>query len=217
LIGLAGFLVILAVGLLILWINSRAQFMFIEGIANNTCEVTAISMVVMVVILGAGVLLAWQDIQARTFGNAALTAIVVSFVLFLPAVIIFALIYWCTQTFITTIMYSTGQTVLLAWDEFRHYILPGNVGKFILFLLMQIVLAIAVGILQLLIGCITCCIGLLPYLSTVITLPLVIFMRAYPIYFLQQFGPRYTIIFEPPAGYGFPVGPPPIPPPPASY
>jgi hypothetical protein len=40
----------------------------------------------------------------------------------------------------------------------------------------------------------------------VFTLPLLIFIRAYPIYYLQQFSPRYVIVVEPaPPGYGFPV------------
>ena len=97
--------------------------------------------------------------------------------------------------------------VMDAWREFREQVWRGNSGSLVLFLLMQIVLAIAVGIGQMLIGCVTCCIGFLPYIGTVITLPLVIFRSSYPLYFLQQFSPRYTIIREelPPPPGGFPV------------
>ena len=57
--------------------------------------------------------------------------------------------------------------------------------------------------------CLTCCIGLLPYVSTVVTLPLHVFWRAYSLYFLQQFNPAYAIIVEsqPPPTGGFPVMP----------
>ena len=104
-------------------------------------------------------------------------------------------------------MFATGQPVMPAWREFRQSVLPGNRWSFFGFLLMQALLGIAMVIGQVLIGCATCCIGFLPYLSSVIALPLHIFSRAYPIYFLQQFSPRYQIIYEPPAGGGFPVMP----------
>jgi hypothetical protein len=89
-------------------------------------------------------------------------------------------------------------------------VLPGNVGTFVLFLLQRIVFAIALIFSQMLLGCLTCCIGFLPYVSTVVALPLVVFMRAHAVYFLQQVGPRYVIIVEmppPPPLHAFPVIP----------
>jgi hypothetical protein len=118
-----------------------------------------------------------------------------------------ALIDWATSYFITHIMFATGQSTLSAWSEFRNDVLPGNRWKFFLFILMQGLLGIAVAIAEGILGCVTCCIGALPYLSCVVALPLHIFMRAYPIYFLQQFSSRYQIIVEPPQGGGFPVMP----------
>ena len=66
---------------------------------------------------------------------------------------------------------------------------------------------LAVGIASMIVGCVTCCVGFLPYLSTVATLPLAIFWRCYSVYLLQQFGPQYAIIVEPPPAIGFPVMP----------
>jgi hypothetical protein len=104
-------------------------------------------------------------------------------------------------------MFVSGTTVLPAWREFRSQVLPGHVGAFVLFLLLQIVFGIGFVIASGMLGCLTCCIGMLPYLSSVLTLPLALFMRCYPIYFLQQFGPAYVIINEDvmPVVYGFPV------------
>jgi hypothetical protein len=45
-------------------------------------------------------------------------------------------------------------------------------------------------------GCLTCCIGFFPYLNAVVTLPLLVFDRCYLIYFLEQFGPEYSILVE---------------------
>ena len=90
-------------------------------------------------------------------------------------------------------------------------LLPGNVGAFVLFLLLQFVLRIAIGIISVLLGCITCCIGFLPYLSTVLTLPLHVFDRSYSVYFLEQFGLEYRIFREIAAPTGpAPSGPAPL-------
>ena len=229
LIGLVIFLVIAALWLLILWLSSRGQFMFLEAVAHNTYEVVApwtrykplgnslfafraclagIGMVASLVIGGVAVLLAWPDIRAGTFGGGAIAALLVGLLVFLPVMLVYGLIDWFTRNFVTTVMYATGQPVLAAWREARENIVRGHAGALVLFLLMQIVLSIAVTVAQVLIGCLTCCIGLLPYLSSVVGLPLLVFMRAYPVYFLQQFSPRYVVITEPPpAGMGFPVIP----------
>ena len=152
---------------------------------------------------------------ARTFGSNAGVAVVLGLVLLLPALILSALIQWCTDTFVTVIMYARDTTVVPAWREFRQNVLAGHVGTLFLFLLMESLVVIVVVMIAMLVGCVTLCIGFLPYLSNVIMLPLEVFMRSYPIYFLQQFGPQYVILHEPPpVGYGFPVVMHPPPPPP---
>lgn len=234
LIGVAIALVLVAISLLVLWINSRGKFMFIDAIANNTSEVRApwtrlrplgnslfafrvcllaTGFAIALVVGGGALLLALPDIRAETFGGGAVAAIVIFLVLFVPAVIALALIGWATENFVAHIMYATGQSVMPAWREFRAEVMPGNVGSLVLFLLMQFLLGIAVGVGQLLLGCLTCCIGLLPYLSSVVALPLLVFMRAYPMYFMQQVSSRYVVMIEPPPPpLGFPMYPYPQPP-----
>jgi hypothetical protein len=228
LIAIGGAILIFAISLVIIWINSRAKFILLEAIANDTYKVvepwkrfrslgnslfgfraviSAIGFGCFLLIAIIGFFIALPDIRAGTFAGAAIGGIIVAGVAILPFAVIIGLIDWATKTFISHIMFATGQTTLPAWREFRQSVLPGNGGRFVLFALMQILLAIAVGIAQMLIGCATCCIGFLPYLSSVVALPLHVFWRAYPIYFFQQFSPRYQIITEPVAAGGFPVLP----------
>jgi hypothetical protein len=168
---------------------------------------SAISFGILLLIAVIGLLIALPDIRARTFSGAAMGGIIFTSVAAIPLFVVIGLIDWATKYFISHIMFATGQATLPAWREFRQDVLPGNRGRFVLFALMQILLAIAMGIMQAMIGCVTCCIGALPYLSCVVTLPLHVFWRAYPIYFLQQFSARYQIITEPPQAGGFPVMP----------
>jgi hypothetical protein len=71
------------------------------------------------------------------------------------------------------------------------------VGSFILFYLMKIVLGIAITIIGMMAVCLTCCMAAIPYLGTVILLPLIVFARCYPLCFLEQFGPQWRILWEP--------------------
>jgi hypothetical protein len=218
-------LAFIVIWLLLVWISSRGKFMFIHAIATNTVEVVApwkyyraqgdslflfraylsIAYFIALFVSAAGAtLLAWSDIKARTFGAHSVSGIIFALALLVPASLILGLIHWCTTTLVAPIMYVSGGSVYDAWWEFRQSVMPGNVGKLILLLLMQIVLGIAMAVAQFVLGCATCCIGWLPYVNTVLTLPLVVFMQCYSICFLQQFGPRYAIIQGTPAA-GFPV------------
>ena len=42
-------------------------------------------------------------------------------------------------------------------------------------------------------ACVTCCIAALPYIGTVILLPVVMFLFMYPLCFIRQFGDRYDV------------------------
>ena len=68
----------------------------------------------------------------------------------------------------------------------------------------QIVLGMAIGIIVFGAMIITCCIAgclmILPYIGTVLLLPVLVFKRSYSLYFLRQFGPGYDV---------FPPAPPP--------
>jgi hypothetical protein len=47
--------------------------------------------------------------------------------------------------------------------------------------------------------CLTCCLALLPYLSSVVFLPIHVFFRCYSLKFLEQFGEEWRILQGPQA------------------
>lgn len=224
-----GVLLVIAMVLTILWINSRGQFMFIEAIANNTYEVVApwrryrhlgnslfgfrlvmgiLGMVSSFAFMVIGLRIAWPDIAHETFGEHAIRGLLIGGPLMVATGIAYALVRWALMNFVVPIMYARELLVRDAWIEFRGFVLRGHVGALICFMLMQIVFTIGILFASVVIGCVTCCVGFLPYLSTVATLPLVVFRYAYPIYFLQQFDPGFVIIREePPDAGAFPIAP----------
>ena len=88
-------------------------------------------------------------------------------------------------------------------------LLSANVGLFTLYFLFSIVLGMAIGLMVMVVmfaTCCCCCLMLLPYVGTVLLLPVLMFKRCYSLYFLAQFGPEYDVF--PPAGPPMPGLPP---------
>jgi len=81
---------------------------------------------------------------------------------------------------------------------FVRQIVRGHVGLFVLFYIFFIFLGVAAFVLMVLVGVLTCCCGCclmsLPYIGTVVTLPLWVFFRCYTVYFLGQFGPEWQLL-----------------------
>jgi hypothetical protein len=221
------FLVLLALVVVVMWVRARGKFMFLEGVAYDRAAVVEpwkrlrppansyfrfellLTLLMLLVIAGVAVLayvLALPDIEARRFGGAAITAIIVGGSLLLLGSLAFALIQAVAEDFLIPLMYLRGGTVGSAWAEFRRSILSGNLGVIALFYLMRIVLGIATAIALTFLVCCTFCIAAIPYLGTVLALPIFVFHRSYSLYFLRQFGNEYNLLMEPPPPSGFPMG-----------
>jgi hypothetical protein len=94
-------------------------------------------------------------------------------------------------------MYRREVGTAEAWTVLRQELLPGNGWRFVGFYLMNLLLGIGAAILMLLACCLTCCIAILPYISSVVFLPIFVFFRCYSLEFLAQFGEEWQIIQAP--------------------
>jgi predicted membrane metal-binding protein len=128
-----------------------------------------------------------------------LTAIGLGLALLLVAIIL-GIIKKFTTDFVVPIMRLRRSKCLAAWREFSS-LLTAHFQQFVLYLLFQIVLTMAIGALIVMVVLVTCCCAgclmLLPYLGTVLLLPVLVFKRAYSLLFFAQFGPEYNV-FPPP-------------------
>ena len=92
-----------------------------------------------------------------------------------------------------------GKRCLEAWATFRP-MLTAHFWKFVLYLLFQIAIAIVMSALIMAAVVATCCIAgcliSIPFLGTVLMLPLLVFSCAYSLYYLAQYGPEYNV-FQP--------------------
>jgi hypothetical protein len=121
-------------------------------------------------------------------GAAAIVAIVVLGLIWLVFSLFFALV---TQ-FMVPVMYRRRCSAKDAFMDVTTLIFRYP-GEFVLLVLFAIVLAIAVGVLGTIIACMTCCIGALPYISTVLLLPAIVWVFTFKLLFLRQFGDAYDV------------------------
>jgi hypothetical protein len=73
-------------------------------------------------------------------------------------------------------------------------------GEILLYCLFLVVLVLATVIVTCLATCATCCIAAIPYIGTVILLPIFVLLRSFSLLFLRQFGADYDVwaTFMPP-------------------
>jgi hypothetical protein len=217
-------IVVLAIALwvLMVWVSSRGKFMFLHCVANDRAEVTApwhwfapeaaslfwfrlvLGLIQILAILPLAVAIAflvWSMIQRRAPSvGGILVSVGLGFVL-LFACLGFWILAKLTTDFVVPIMFVRGGACLQAWGVLRG-LLASSPGGFAVYFLFQILLSMAIGAATLALVLVTCCLAgcllAIPYLGTVLFLPVLFFQRAYSIFYLRQFGPDYDVFAQAP-------------------
>ncbi len=214
-VGVILFVVSIAIWMVMLWLGSKGTFMLLDGIVNGRAAVKkpwhayrAISnslfgarvvlwvagAVGLIVIAGLGVLLALPDINAAHFGDRALVGAVTAGVLLFLFIVAFSIVNALLMDFVTLVMYRHDMRVMPAVRFFLDHALKGRVFSYIVFYLLKIALSMLAGIAVTLATCVTCCLAALPYIHSVVFLPVTVFFKAYAIYFLGQQGDELQVM-----------------------
>ncbi len=202
------------------WLSSRGKFMFLHCVAENKAEVKLpwskfrehsnslfvfriVLFLIGFVAIGLPILLVVGFIiMVAASGAPTVTAIFggVMIAFFVLAIAIaLMLVSKFTTDFVVPIMFLRTTSCTAAWREFLS-ILSVNKARFALYILFQIAIAIAIGAVICVgfcVGLCCCCASILfliPYIGTVILLPLHVFGRSYSLYYFQQFGMRFDVL-----------------------
>ena len=219
-LGIFLFALGLVLGGVFIWLNCRGKFMFLYCVALNRSEVVmpwnyyrdlanslfwfrltlmGIGWVITLPCFVFMALAAWPMFRNDSWNFGGIMIIAALFLGLMVVGIFFLLIRKLTTDFVVPIMYLRGSRCLAAWKEFRQ-LLSANVGGFVLYILFQIVISIVLGLMALAVMIATCCIAAcffaIPYIGTVLLLPIITFKRAYSLYYLAQYGPSYNV-FQP--------------------
>lgn len=211
-------LVVIGLWLLFTWLSSRGRFMFLHCVARNRAEVKvpwakfrqhANSLFLFRIVVGLiavasvglpclfAVFCIFTIVSGPPYAGPVF-GIVATVLAFVVMVIAFWLVKRFTTDFVMPIMFMGTTSCTAAWSRFLPLLLA-NKGSFALYALFRIVIAIAIGVVIALgfcIGCCLCCVSvllLIPYIGTVILLPVFVFVRSYSLCYFRQFGPQFDV------------------------
>ena len=213
-IGLVCFILFIV---LLTWLSSRGKFMFLDNVVHDRAQVVKpwhefkiqgnslflwrlcfgfICFVLVITFLVFCFFVAYNLHESYAPRQMWVLAIVGMVLLGLTMIIITGYITVFLNDFVVPIMYKHDMRTFQAWSRFlplfsRHF------WYFLFWGIIMFLLHILAIICVLVLGLFTCCIGIIlviiPYIGSVITLPISYTFRAFSLEFLEQFGPDYTL------------------------
>jgi hypothetical protein len=205
---------VLVLIVLFAWLRARGRFMFIDCIVKNRGAIAEpwrefrkegnsyflFSLVVGLCFLVFAALLSLPLIILAIKGRYylylhrdRLDLYVISLIAAWVFVMLLLVFVWALiANFMTLVMYRRR---CRACEAFRTVtkLIAANPGEILLYCLFLIVLALATAMVACLVTCATCCIAAIPYIGTVILLPVFVLLRSFSLLFLRQFGPEYDV------------------------
>jgi hypothetical protein len=206
-IAAVALVVVVALSALILWINSRGVFVYLDDVATGRAEIArpwrehagkassyfvwsfggALAALVAVLVMLAPIVWAVLGLmKGETRAGALVVLVLCGLVVFAVAVAagVFSILL---RDFAAPLqmLYGIpcGQALSMAWT-----IASANLGAFLLYVVLKIVFAVAAALAAVLVGCATCCLGFLPVVSQTLLQPLFYFERAWSLFLLRQAG-----------------------------
>ena len=194
---------------LVLWINSRGIFMYLDAVATGRADVArpwrehadragslfawrfglgAAGLLLTIVALAVVVLGAYGVREGRLTSGAALAVgLVVLLPIFALAMLALVLVSVALRDFVAPLQLKHGLSCGAGLELFID-ILKARPGTFVGYVLLKVVFAMVVGLAGMLVGCATCCLGFLPVVMQTLLQPAFYFERAWSLCLLRQAG-----------------------------
>ena len=219
--------VVLLLIVLFAWLRARGRFIFVDCVVRNRAAVVEpwkefraegnsfflfsllVVLVVVPVIVIAGLVLIVPFIPGRDQTEPGVGFwIGISLTAFISVCLIFV---WALITqLMVPIMYRQRCRARLAFAQAVDLV-SSHPGPILLYVLFILLLAVAAVMISCAVTCATCCVAAIPYVGTVILLPIPVTLGAFSLLFLRQFGPDYDVWadFMPPEFLPMLMSPPP--------
>jgi hypothetical protein len=201
-------LLLFALIIVLTWLKARGNFIFTDCIVRNQALIAApwrkyrkegnSYFLFLLALVFAGLVLValmlGSVIGLGLFKRPAAEVVSMTFI----GLLVFLFVIWASIIiFVSVVTYLMVPVMYRrrcrAVEAFRDvaFLVIHNLGSFCLFCLFGVVLVLAVLIIGTIVTCATCCLSALPYVGTVLLLPLFVCLRAFGLLFLRQFGPDY--------------------------
>jgi hypothetical protein len=223
---------VIVVVVLVLWVGCRGRFIFTDCIVRNRGAIVEpwrefrregnsfflfsllVGLLVVAIIAIAFVPVLLPFIQGWKEGAALVASLTFGIVLLVSVVFVIAVAWSLVSQLMVPVMYRQRCRALVAFREVVGLIVA-RPGPIVLYLLFFFVLGLAAAVISCLSLPFTCCVAAIPYVGTVVLLPVYVVLAAFPLFFLRQFGPEYDVWaaadIVPPTSPPAPPGPTPSP------
>jgi hypothetical protein len=204
--------VVLVLIFLFIWVASRGRFIFVDCVVKNRAAIAApwrefrregnsyflftlvltfavmlfVLALVLAIVVPLGLLAGHR--HSNGIGAIGVFAIIFFGLLWLGLAVFLSVV----TNFMVPVMYTRRCGAGEAFRDVSKLVLH-RPGPFVLFVLFGFVLVLALLICSTLLACVTCCFGALPYVSTVLLLPAIVWLLAFKLLFFRQFGPQYDV------------------------
>ena len=209
--AVAGLLAFGVVAAVVLWLNARGVFMYADAVATGRAEVRrpwrqhaaaassyfgwslGITFAMVFTLLFAGGLVVatvfafFAGRLQGTGGWLILAAMIPVLVLLGLALPLLALAGLALRDFVAPLQIATGLPCGAA-ARLLESLVVAQPGAFVLYLLLKVLVVVATGLVVVIGGCLTCCLGFLPVVMQVVFQPLFHFERALSLMLLRQMG-----------------------------
>jgi hypothetical protein len=199
--------------ILMLWLGTRGQMMAIRSVATGQSGIgdqwnatrdaggklfkfhiamTGIGCVVFLPLVGGGVLLAMPVIKDGAGIESILPALIGLGVVLILLMIPLLLVNAMARNFVAPIMLKHGLGAREGWKRFWA-VGRSQVGAIFLFYIMRLLVGLGAGIVGIVAGFLTCCLGFLPVLHQTLMAPYYVFERAWTLEVLASMSPEFDL------------------------
>lgn len=204
-----GALIILALVLLLLWVGAHGRFILADCIVRNRAAIvvpwkefhaeansyfvfSVLAFLALITFAIVGVIGLALPLILRGEGSRPGTALLITFGVFLFVIACLAFGFALILQLMIPVMYRRRCGAV---DAFRQTLrlITAYPGPVLLYMLFFLVLVIAAALISCAVTCATCCIAAIPYVGSVILLPVSVTLNAFSLLFLRQFGSDYDV------------------------
>ncbi len=201
--------VVLVLIIVFAWLRARGRFIFVDCIVRNRAAIVepwkefrtegnsfflfslliALAFIIVIVVAGLGLILPfipWRNHAEPGVGFW------IGLSLFVFVVVCLAFVWALVCQLMVPIMYRQRCRARLAFTQTVDLV-SSHPGPILLYVLFLVLLVIAMCMIACAVTCATCCIAAIPYVGTVILLPIPVTLGAFSLLFLRQFGPGYDV------------------------
>jgi hypothetical protein len=192
----------------VLYVNSRGVFMYIDVVATGRAEVARpwrehaeragsyfgwmfglamASLLGVLLIVAGGAAVAMTAVGQGGLGAPGIVVLVTLALAVVALLVLASLASLVLRDFAAPIQLATGLPCAGALRVFAGLV-GARPGTFGVYLLLKLAFALALGMVMLMGACLTCCCALLPVLCQTLFQPAFFFERAWSLYLLRQMG-----------------------------